>query len=333
MNIQDDIRDLVAKHIDDPDSFEAKLIGEMIYTSLSMYRDQHDTAQLKLINRSLKEMRYAYKVFNQYPTKQRLSIFGSARTPENHPDYIETKKFSAEMARHGWMCITGAAGGIMKAGHEGSVQDKIFGLSIMLTFEPETNAHIEGDPKHINFKYFFTRKLMFLSHSDAVIGCPGGFGTMDELFEVLTLMQTGKSSIIPVILLEHEGGRYWKDWEIYVRENFLKGKTISPEDMSFFYIAKNYLDACDHIFLFYKRYHSSRYVKNLFVIRMKSPLNHTQIEELNRDFGKIVKEGRIEERGPLPEESEYEDLPRLVFHYTRTHYGILRELIDRINSY
>ncbi len=317
----------------DKDSFEARLLGEMIYTCCNLHYDEHNTAQLKLINQSLRELRYAFKVFNQYPAEQRLSIFGSARTPEDHPDYLAAKEFSEKMAGDGWMCITGAAGGIMKAGHEGSTKDSIFGLSIRLTFEEGANIHIEGDPKHINFKYFFTRKLMFLAHSDAVVVFPGGFGTMDELFEVLTLIQTGKSIVIPVVLLEGSGGAYWNNWTHYVKSSLLANNTISAEDLSLFYQAPSVDEAVGYIEKFYSRYHSSRYVHDFFVIRLRAPLADAEIEDLNEKFSSLIAKGRIEQTSALPEEKEYQDLPRLVFHFTRHHFGRLKQMIDQINSY
>jgi len=317
----------------DPEAFDTQLTSEMIYTCCRLYQEDHHTGQMKLINHSLREMRYAYKVFNQFPDNRRLSIFGSARTSEDHPDYLAAKEFSSLMAEHDWMCITGAAGGIMKAGHEGSTKEAIFGLSIRLTFESGANVHIEGDPKHINFKYFFTRKLMFLSHSDALAIFPGGFGTMDELFEVLTLIQTGKSGIVPIVLLEGLGGDYWDIWLDYVEKNLVQKGTINSNDVSLYYQAKTPEDGIEHILQFYSRYHSSRFVKDLFVIRMLSSLSEDHVQELNRDFKKIIAKGEIIQGGALPEENDHPDLPRLIFHFTGHDFAILRQMIDRINEF
>lgn len=306
----------------------------MISTSLRFIEDQHTTAQLKLITRALKELRYAYRIFNKHPGEKRLSIFGSSRTPPEHPDYVAARDFSSEMEQLGWMCITGAANGIMRAGHEGSTKEKGFGLAIRLaSFEANANEYIEGDPKHISFKYFFTRKLMFMSHSEAIAVFPGGVGTMDELFEILTLMQMGKSHIIPVVLLEGKGGVYWKYWLNYVEKNLLGNGWISPEDLNFFKIAKTVEEGVDYVSSFYKRYNSSRFVKNLFVIRMNSPLTDGQVQELNHKFSSIVAEGTISQGGPLKEENDLLDLPRLIFHFTRTSYGTLKAMIDQINLY
>lgn len=327
------IRSLVAHCGGDPESFEGELIGQQIESSLKLIHDGHDTGQLKLITRSLKEMRYAYRVFNKYAGSPRVSIFGSARTPEDHPDYIAARSFSTQLAAKGWMCITGAADGIMKAGLEGLHPESSFGLSIRLPFESATKAFIEGDPKHITFRYFFTRKLMFVSHSEAVAVFPGGFGTMDELFETLTLMQTGKANIIPVVLLQGGNGEYWQHWKDYVEEHLLGNGWISPEDESFFFMPKTPEEAVEHILQFYKRYHSSRYVKDMLVLRLNEALTDEQIEILNQEFSKVVEKGKIERVATYPEESDHVDLPRIAFHHNRFHFGLIRQLIDRINSF
>lgn len=315
------------------DSFESELVMQLIQNSLRLLTEGHDTGQLKLITRAMKEMRYAYRIFNKYTGTQRVSIFGSARTPENHPDYLAARDFSIRMAEKGWMCITGAANGIMKAGLEGHVEEKGFGLSIKLPFEIPTNLFIEGDPKHITFRYFFTRKLMFMSHSNALAAFPGGFGTMDELFEALTLIQTGKAEIIPIILLEGEKGIYWRNWEQFIEKQFLANGWISSEDKNLYYIAKSSEDAVEHIQHFYRRYHSSRYVKENLVLLLKEPLKSEQVALLNEKFVKLVQSGEIRMTPPFPEEKQELDLPRLTFHHTRSNFGLLRKLIDQINDF
>jgi uncharacterized protein (TIGR00730 family) len=305
----------------------------MIQTNLRLAQENHDLGQLKLIARSMKEMRYAYRIFNQYKEKQCISIFGSARTPENHPDYIAAQNFSAGMAANGWMCITGAANGIMKAGLEGPQRESSFGLSIRLPFEVPTNSVIEGDAKLISFRYFFTRKLMFTSHSDALAVFPGGFGTMDELFEMLTLQQTGKASIVPITLIEGDDGLYWNHWQEYVEEQLLKSGWVSPEDRNLYYIAKSPEDAVAHIQHFYRRFHSSRYVKDMLVIRLKSPLTFQQIGALNLKFKSLIASGKLMEVSALPEESDHLELPRIAFHHTHRDFGLIRALIDEINNF
>lgn len=327
------IKDLVDSVGGSSASFENSLIEQMIYTSLKLLKDGHDAGQLKLINRSLKEMRYAYRVFNAYKGARRISIFGSARTPEDHADYKAASAFSSLMASHEWMCMTGAANGIMKAGLEGPSRESSFGLCISLPFEIPINTVIEGDPKLIVFRYFFTRKLMFISHSDAVAVYPGGFGTMDELFEVLTLIQTGKTNIVPVVLMEGENGCYWRNWERYVKEHLLANGWICPVDQNLYYIAKSHEDGVNHILTFYKRYHSSRYVKNTLVLRLLEEITDDQLEILNTRFKSLVQSGRIEKSGPLPEETDHLDLPRLVFQHTMVDFGSVRCLIDQINAF
>jgi uncharacterized protein (TIGR00730 family) len=326
------IHQLIEQFGGEINSFEGELLTQQIQTTLKMIMEGHRTDQLKLITRSLKEMRYAYRIFNENPGSHRISIFGSARTPEEHPDYMAAEQFSVALAEKGWMCITGAAGGIMKAGMVGPASDGSFGLSIRLPFETPTNRHIRGDPKLIHFRYFFTRKLMFMSHADAAAVFPGGVGTMDELFEILTLMQTGKTNIIPVVLVEGENGVYWHHWEVYVKKNLLGNGWISPEDISLYHIASSVEGAVEHVEQFYRRYHSSRYVHDDLVIRLKSPLSEKQVGLLNNEFAGLVASGKMRLSEALPLEDDYLDLPRLVFHHTRMHFGLVRSLIDRINS-
>ncbi|WP_059359669.1 LOG family protein [Parachlamydia acanthamoebae] len=317
----------------DPETLDSSLIIQQIQNSLKLLHEGFDRGKLKLITRTFKEMRYAYRVFNQYPGKRRISIFGSARTPETNPNYQAAKAFSSELSKQGWMCMTGAANGIMKAGLEGAERGSSFGLSIQLPFESGANSVIEGDPKLISFRYFFTRKLMFMSHSDALSAFPGGFGTLDELFECLTLIQTGKANIIPIVLIEAPGGEYWKFWEFYVRDHLLEPHLISQEDMHLYFITTSVDDAVAHVLQFYKRYHSSRYVQDFFVIRMLTPIAEEYVEELNKKFSALVQSGKIEQRGPFPEEDEFLDLPRIVFHHTRRDMGMVRALIDKINLF
>ncbi len=327
------IQELVRSFGGDPDSLAGQIITELIQTSLQLLPDGHDTGQLKLLNRALKDMRYAYRVFNQYQGIRKIAIFGSARTPEDHPDYIAAREFSRSITKHGWMSITGAGDGIMKAGHEGPRREASFGLSIRLPFETTANTVIEGDPKLINFRYFFTRKLMFMSHADALATFPGGYGTQDELFETLTLVQTGKSNMVPIVLLEGAGGKYWEYWDNYVRKNLLDGGMISPEDLGLYHISPTIDDAVQHVLQFYRVYHSSRYVGDELVIRLLHPLTDEQIDILNTEFSSLVAEGCIRQHTTFAEEHEHLDLPRLAFKHTRRHQALVRALIDRINGF
>ena len=331
----DKIKELISFNGKDPESFDSDLVTQIIYSSLKMLNGEYNTGQIKLMTRAFKEMQYAYSIFNKYKNGQRISIFGSARTPETHPDYISAKAFGSLMASKGWVCITGGADGIMRAGLEGAEVNSSFGLSIRLPFETPSNSLMAGDPKLISFRYFFTRKLIFLSHSDAIAAFPGGVGTQDELFEALTLMQTGKANIIPVILIEGEGGSYWKSWYEYIEKSLLQNGWISAEDLNLFYVAPSVELAGEHVQRFYRRYHSSRYVKDVLVIRLKKAVNEDQVKQLNEEFRSIlVQNGVIYATNAIvPEETDHLDLPRIAFEHNRQHFGTLRVLIDRLNSY
>jgi hypothetical protein len=317
----------------DPTTLDGRLVRDLLVTSLKLVTDGRDTGELKLLTSSFKELRHAYRVFADYADPHKISIFGSARTPSQHPDYLAAVQFSRLMAERGWLVITGAGDGIMKAGHEGPGREASFGLAIRLPFETTANTVIAGDDKLIQFRYFFTRKLMFLSQCEAIAAFPGGFGTQDELFECLTLVQTGKSGMVPMVMIEGPGSQYWVHWDRYVREELLKGGFISPEDTGLYYLAKSPEDAADHVCRFYANYHSSRYVDDDYVIRIKHKLKDRQVEALNDEFKSLVKTGRIHQRGAYEVENEYEDLPRIAFTHTRRAFGLVRRLIDRINGF
>ncbi len=327
------IKELIASVGANPESLESELIEQMIHTSLKIAHDGFNRGQIKLMARSFKEMRHAYRIFNKYLDRRCVSIFGSARTPQAHPDYQAAKDFSAAMVDKGWMCMTGAAEGIMQAGLKGAQKGSSLGLSIRLPFENTTDAFVVGDPKLMSFRYFFTRKLMFLSHSDAIAAFPGGVGTQDELFEALTLMQTGKSNIIPLVLVEGRQESYWHAWEHYLQEHLLANGFINSEDQNLYYRASGVQDAVDHIQQFYRLYHSSRYVRDLLVIRLLNPLNAQQIEILNSEFHFLIEKGKIEASPALPEESDHLHLPRIVFQHNHKLFGLLRAMIDRINTF
>ncbi len=326
------IRELAAKHSGLPDGRRRSLVEQMIATSLRLGRDDSHTGELKLINSALKELRYSYRVFRPWMLRRKISIFGSARTPEDHADYVAAREFGRLMGEADWMSITGAGDGIMKAGHEGPGHEASFGLRIRLPFETTANEVIAADPKLINFRYFFTRKVMFLTHSDAIAALPGGFGTMDELFEALTLIQTGKSYPMPIILLEGEGGSYWRRWVDFVREELLDNGWLSAADTSLLEIASDPADARDRVLRFYRVYHSCRYVRDEFVIRLKRRLTEAERADLERRFGVLAKDGVLRSSGPLDGEEEHLDLPRLHFTSKRRDFGILRQLIDAIND-
>ena len=333
------IDDLLKDFGVDPATFNARLVRELIQTGLKLIPDGRDTGELKLISTAVKEMRYAYRVFGQYPEPHKVSIFGSARTPASHPDYAAAREFGAIMGKKGWMVITGAGDGIMKAGHEGPGREASFGVAIRLPFETNANEVIAGDEKLVYFRYFFTRKLMFLSQSEAVALFPGGFGTMDEGFEALTLIQTGKSSMIPIVLVEGANQTYWQEFDHAMRTMLLARGWISPEDLDLYRIFNTPAAAADHVVQFYRMYHSSRYVKDDLVIRLRKPLKQVDIDRLTDEFRILIKKegttsspSKIVQRAPFEQEDDHLLLPRLSFPHTRYKFGLIRRLIDRIND-
>lgn len=312
-----------------------ELVGDMIANALKLLRDRTSRGDLKLINKSFKELRYALKVFAPYRRVRKVSIFGSARTPEDHGDYVLAADFGKAMAERGWMVITGAGGGIMAAGHGGAGTAGSFGLAIRLPFEQATNRYIENDPKLVNFKYFFTRKLMFVRSSHAIALFPGGFGTMDEGFEVLTLIQTGKSVPMPLVLMDPPGSGYWRSWQRYVEQHLLKPGLISDEDLALFKRTHKVDEAVEEVCAFYRNYHSLRYVREKLVIRLAKAPSDTELKAISRDFASIVSAGDFEVTGALPVESDepgLAELPRLVFSFNRRNQGKLRQLINRLNE-
>jgi uncharacterized protein (TIGR00730 family) len=308
------------------------LVRELLQTGLKLIPDGRDTGELKLMTNSLKELRYAYRVFAKYRQPHKVTIFGSARTPENHPDYAAAVDFSKLMADAGWMAITGAGMGIMKAGHVGPGRDASFGVAIRLPFETNANEVIKGDEKLIHFRYFFTRKLMFVSQAEAVALFPGGFGTMDEAYETLTLVQTGKASPMPIVMVEGVGGDYWRGWERFTKSQLLEQGWISPEDQNIFKICGTPKEAADHIIAFYRNYHSSRYVKDDFVIRLNGKLGDADVARLAEEFKHIIKEGTMTQTTRIDGDDEHPGVHRLVFQHTRSKFGLIRKLIDRINE-
>ena len=312
-----------------------ELIDEMIVTALKMARDEMSVADLKLINRSLKEMRYAAKVFAQYSQFRKVVIFGSARITTDAPEARVAENFARAMVSHDYMVITGGGEGIMGAAQRGAGREDSFGLNIRLPFEQQANEVIDGDPKLINFNYFFDRKLNFVKESHAFALFPGGFGTMDETFEVLTLMQTGKARIIPVVMLDRPGGDYWQTWVKFLSEYLFKLGLVSSEDFSFFKIARDVDAAIAEILQFYNVYHSGRWVGEQLVLRICRPLSQSAVADLNKNFADIVRQGEIVQHTALrQEENEPEiwGLPRLILMPHRHSFGRLRQLIDAINA-
>jgi uncharacterized protein (TIGR00730 family) len=312
-----------------------ELIEEMIVTALKIGRDQMGVADLKLINRSLKELRYAAKVFAPYTQIRKIAVFGSARTPTKAIPFTMAEEFGREIVKHNFMVITGGGDGIMGAAQRGAGREHSFGLNIRLPFEQRANPIIDGDGKLINFNYFFTRKLNFVKETHALALFPGGFGTMDEGFEVLTLMQTGKARIIPMVLLDQPKGTYWETWMKFVRDDMFNLGYVSAEDFSLFKLCHTVAEAVAEVVQFYKNYHSVRWVGDQLVIRMLKSLSEKSLAELNAKFADMVREGQIAQgRALSPEKNEPEiwELPRLVLKPHRRDFGRFRQLIDAINA-
>jgi len=326
---------LIADAGGDLSQLRGKLTREIMHTAIKLLRDDAGEGEVKLVSRSLKELRYALKVFRPFDATRKISIFGSARTPEDHPAYQACVAFSRHMAEAGWMVITGAGDGIMRAGMGGAGTEKSFGVSIRLPFETNANDYIVGDPKLITFRYFFTRKLMFMWMSHAIALFAGGFGTQDEGFEALTLIQTGKAPVVPILLIDAPGQHYWRKWDGYVRDVLLAEGYISPEDLNLYFVTDDAAAAAEHVRHFYRNYHSQRFVRDELVLRIHRPLSRAQLGDLNDRFGKLlVTDGRITQQdGPLEEEDgELPQLHRLRFASTKAGYGHLRAMIDRIND-
>jgi uncharacterized protein (TIGR00730 family) len=312
------------------------LVEDIIENALKLLRDVQDRGDVKVIQTAIRELRFSFKLFAPFAQTRKVTIFGSARTLPTKIEYQQAVDFARKMAAAGFMVITGAGPGIMHAGHEGAGPDKSFGVNIRLPWEQSANAIMLKDKKLITFKYFFTRKLIFIRHSDAIALFPGGFGTLDEGYEALTLMQTGKSQIMPLVLIDRPGGTYWKTWDKNMREHLLRNHLISQEDLYLYQITDDADQAVKWITRFYRNFHSTRFVKELFVIRLKYPPPLSAIQALNEDFSDIISGEKIHAIEATPEEREDNDvvdLPRIAFGFDRRNYGRLRQLIDVLNSY
>ncbi len=311
------------------------LVFEMVVSAVRMGREAADRGDLKLVNAALKELRYSFLIFEPYTRIPKVSIFGSARTQRDDPGYRMARDFGRAMAEKDWMVITGAGPGIMEAGIEGAGADRAFGVNIVLPFEAAPSPLIAGDPKLINYRYFFTRKLTFMKESNACALLPGGFGTMDEAFELLTLMQTGRSPVAPVVLLEPEGGTYWRTWGDFVRRELMTRGLISADDLCFVRTTSSITEAVDEITGFYSTYHPQRYVGRRLVLRLQHDIDDDLLAALNDEFGDIVIAGKIERAVASPSEiddGDFPELPRLAFQFDRASFSRLRRLIDRING-
>ncbi|AMV17098.1 TIGR00730 family Rossman fold protein [Planctomyces sp. SH-PL14] len=311
------------------------LVADLHLTADKLVRDHAVTGDVKIISRAAKELRYAFKVFTPYRTNRKVSIFGSARMKPDHPSFVQAVECGRLFGKQGWYIVTGAGGGIMEAAHIGCGREKAMGLNIMLPFEQDANPVINDDPKLVNFKYFFTRKLLFVKEVHAIVIFPGGFGTHDECFETITLIQTGKRDLMPIVLVDQPGGDYWKDWVTYVRKHLLDTSLISPEDMSLFTVVSDPQDAVDEVLRFYTVYNSMRYIREKLYLRLHVEPTPGLLALLNSEFQDILVTGIIETVPPHPMEANdahLADLHRISLHFNRRSFGRLRQMINFINA-
>src|SRR5881397_4614 len=297
------------RRIDDLIAFKGgghnpELVADIIEQALRLLKDVEGRGDVKVIQTAVRELRYAFKLFAPWASTRKVTIFGSARTAPSKQEYQQAVDFARKIADAGWMVITGAGPGIMQAGHEGAGPERSFGANIRLPWEQSANPVIQHDKKLITFKYFFTRKLTFVRNSDAMVLFPGGFGTMDEGYEALTLMQTGKSRIMPLVLMDRPGGTYWRTWDDQIREQLLRNQLISPDDLGLYQITNDTDEAVKIITRFYRNYHSMRFVRELLVIRLKHPPSESAIDNLNEDFADIIAGEKIRLVGATAEERE-----------------------------
>ncbi len=315
------------------DGANQDLITELLTTVLKLHRDKAERGDLKMVNTALKEMRYSMRVFARHH-EPKVTIFGSARLPESDPNYQLAEKFASMMADKGWGVITGAGPGIMAAGSKGAGLEHSYGVNIRLPFEPDPVGFIDPQ-RNINFKYFFTRKLTFIKESHAFALFPGGFGTLDETFELLTLVQTGKSDMHPIVLMEAPGTGYWPPLLEFFSSTLVEMGLISSQDLHLFELSGDADDALDHILNFYSNYHSQRYVDGKLVLRMKHAPGDATLAEINEEFSGLLATGKIDRTGvsaPEERDSDALDQERLVLNFDRRSFGRLRQLIDRLNT-
>ncbi len=310
------------------------LLKEILTTVVKMGVEHKDRGDFKLTNNTLKELRHAYRVFLPYREKRKVVIFGSARAPESDPSYYMARETAQALVEKGYMIITGAGGGVMEAANRGAGRKNSFGINIRLPKEQRANLHIAGDSKLMQFKYFFTRKLMFIKESEATILFPGGFGTLDEGFENLTLFQTGKCMPRPILLAEPKNGTYWESLVHHFDEELLSRGYISSIDMNLFHIVHSVEEAVQHLEDYYRYYHSLRYVNEFTVLRFTRTLTPAVVDYLNHEFRDILRAGDFQTSEALEAEKTFGEcpgLPRLVFQFNKQHYGRLNEMILWIN--
>ena len=314
---------------------EEAIVQEIATTALKLGLDGASRVDLKIASAALKEMRHAFRVFTPFRHVRKVTVFGSARTAVSHSDHDRAVEFGRRMAEAGWMVITGAGSGIMGAAHIGAGRNQSVGVNIKLPWEQEANEIIRGDGKLMTFRYFFTRKLFLLKESHAVVLFPGGFGTLDESFEVLTLLQTGKQTPLPVVMVESRETGYFEGLSRFIQERLLASHLISEQDLSLYRVVDTAKEASDEVLRFYRVYHSSRYVGLKLLIRLERELDDSELLDLNRRFGDVLRSGAIDRGESLPEEqgTPLSRLARIELDFNRRDYGRLRQLIDAINAF
>ncbi|MET1001007.1 MAG: TIGR00730 family Rossman fold protein, partial [Acidimicrobiia bacterium] len=331
--IDSQLAELIAQLGDDVR--DTDLLFELMVSTVRLARDHVSRGDLKMANAALKEMRYAFAVFEPYRTARKAAIFGSARTKRDDPLYDQTVRLAQRLSEAEWMVITGAGPGIMEAGIEGAGAANSFGVSIRLPFEAATSQFLADDPKLVNFRYFFTRKVTFVKEAHAFVLLPGGFGTLDETFELLTLVQTGKSTPAPIVLLDVPGGTYWQTWLQFVSAELRDLGYISPVDLDLVKITDDVDAAIDEVLTFYRNYHSLRFVEGDLVLRLHQLPSPAELAKLNEEFADIVTRGEIEVVEASKAERADNDVPelaRLRMRFDRHGYARLRNLINRLNA-
>ena len=316
-------------------SGNADQFAGILRTVVKLSTDNAGRGDLKILNRAMQELRHAFRIFAPYRQQRKVSIFGSTRVPESDAYYDLARSLAQGLTQAGFMVITGAGPGIMQAGHEGAGQAQSFGVNIRLPSIQLANRFIRDDPKLMNFHFFFTRKLMFVKEADAVVIFPGGFGTQDELFESITLVQTGKSQVLPIILMDLPDGTYWSRWQEFLRDDLVQRGYINGDELNLVKFHSSAEAAVKEITGFYRNYHSYRFVKQDLVIRLHNPPSAELIERLNREFADIISDGDIRLTEPLPEEAEEPEtlrLHRLLVRFNREDFARLRQMIDAINA-
>ena len=308
---------------------------EIFVSAVGLAGDGADRLDLKITNAALKEMREAFRVFAPYRDVPKVTIFGSARTRPDDPLYTQARDLARTMADAGWMVVTGAGPGIMAAGTEGAGPERSIGVNIRLPFEEGPNPFIAADPKLVVMKYFFTRKLMLMKESAGFVVLPGGFGTLDETFELLTLLQTGKAAPAPIVLLDVPAGGYWRAFERFVATEVVGRGLANADDLALYRITDDVAAATREVQGFYRNYHSIRWVGARLVVRLRMAPTAEELEDLVRSFADICGPGGLQASGPLPAEvadGDHVDLPRLVLTIEHLSYGRLRALVDAVNQ-